>query len=651
MSQSETFTFKTEARQILELMVHSVYSNKEIFLRELISNSSDALDKRRYESISNPALESASELEIRIEADPAARALSIIDNGIGMSRDEVHQFIGTIAKSGAREFLNALKEKKEGDSSPDLIGQFGVGFYSSFMVADKVSLITRRAGTDEATLWESSGQGEYTIGDTTRDEAGTTVTLHLKDPDQEDSLQDYTDSYEIRRIVKKYSDFVSYPIRLTVVKAEEDQAEDADADSDADAAAASDEPLNSMKAIWLRSKEEVTDEEYNEFYKHLTHDWNNPLFRIQAKIEGTLEYRMLLYIPERMPYDLLYSQQALQHGLHLYIKRIFIMDNCRDLLPSYFRFVRGVVDSEDLPLNISRELLQENRQVQRMNKGIVAKLLHELQSLQETDREKYRTFWTQYGAILKEGITMDPDNRAALLDLSLFQTTRSGDEPASLKEYVERMQEGQKHIYYLSGESLAALKDSPHLEAFRSKNIEVLLLSDGSDEFWTHHADKYGDYEFKSAARGALDLDEVQQEDKEEEKPEAKEDRFRGLFAVLSEILSEHVKDVRASARLVDSAACLVIDEADLSPQLEKMMKLMGQQMPKTKRILEINTNHPVAAGLLKHFEKDPSKDANTLFAETLYGMALLAEGGEVDNPAALSKNIGMLLAQALDQS
>lgn len=633
-------------------MVHSVYSNKEIFLRELISNSSDALDKRRYESISQPEMGASSEAEIRIELNPEARTLSISDNGIGMSREEVHQFIGTIARSGAREFLNAMKEKKEGDDSPDLIGQFGVGFYSAFMVADRVELITRRAGTEEATFWESSGEGKYTIGDATREEAGTTVILHLKDADEEDALQDYTDAWEIRRIVKKYSDFVSYPIRLTDLKAksedEGDDKEDGDENADADSA---DEPLNSMKAIWLRSKEEVTDEEYNEFYKHLTRDWSDPLLRVQAKIEGTLEYRILLYIPERMPYDLLYTQQAMQHGLHLYIKRIFIMDNCQELLPTYFRFVRGVVDSEDLPLNISRELLQENRQVQRMSKGIVAKLLQELQRLQEKEPENYLKFWEQYGAVFKEGLTMDMENRETLLDLSLFHTTRSGEKPCSLKDYVSRMQEGQKDIYYLSGESLEALKDSPHLEAFRAKDIEVLLLSDGADEFWTHHAEKYEDFEFKSIGRGALDLDEKKDDEEKDAETEEKTDHYKGLFSVLGEILSDQVKEVRASSRLVDSAACLVVDEADLSPQLEKMMKMMGQQMPATKRILEINTDHAVTAGLLKHFEKDPAKEAMALFAETLYGMALLAEGSNVDNPATLSKNISALLAKALDNN
>lgn len=630
-------------------MVHSVYSNKEIFLRELISNSSDALDKRRYESISQPELASTSEAEIRITLDSEAKTLSISDNGIGMSREEVHQFIGTIARSGAREFLNALKEKKEGEGSPDLIGQFGVGFYAAFMVADRVQLITKRAGTEEATSWESSGQGEYTLGDATRDEAGTTVILHLKEADQEDALQDYTDAYEIRRIVKKYSDFVSYPIRLTDLKAVSEEAkEEGDEEEKVDD---SDEPLNSMKAIWLRDRSEVTDEEYNDFYKHLTRDWNDPLLRVQAKIEGTLEYRMLLYIPERMPYDLLYAQQAMQHGLHLYIKRIFIMENCQDLLPPYLRFVRGVVDSEDLPLNISRELLQENRQVQRMNKGIVAKLLQELQRLQEKEAEKYLQFWEHYGAILKEGLTMDMDNQAALLDLALFHTTQSGDKPCSLKDYVGRMQEGQKVIYYLSGESLDSLKESPHLEAFRAKDIEVLLLSDGADEFWTHHADKYEDFEFKSIGRGALDLDDEKEEEDKDTDTADKEAPYKGLFSVLGEILTDQVKEVRPSSRLVDSVACLVVDEADLSPQLEKMMKMMGQQMPPTKRILEINPDHAVTAALLKHFEADPSKEGITLFAETLYGLALLAEGSEVDNPAALSKNISALLAKALNAS
>ncbi|MCC6144158.1 MAG: molecular chaperone HtpG, partial [Candidatus Hydrogenedentes bacterium] len=419
----EKHEFQTEARQLLDLMIHSIYSNKDIFLRELISNSSDALDKRRFEAVTNPEfLPADTELAIRIERDADARTLSVIDNGVGMSRHEVVELIGTIAKSGTKEFVQALKASKDEGQKAELIGQFGVGFYSTFMVADKVTLLTRRVGEETGTLWESSGDGTYTIQEAERNEPGTTVTLHLKGTDEEDGLSDYTDEYAIRQIVKHYSDFVAYPIKMQVERTEQDYDDEGKVVEGSERKEVKDETLNSMKAIWLRDKSEVTDEEYNEFYKHIAHDWTEPMTRIQAKIEGMLEYRMLLYIPGRAPFDL-YHLSGQHHGVQLYVKRVFIMDDCKALLPEYLRFLRGVVDSEDLSLNISREILQQDRQIQRMRKGIVGKVLDYLGTLRDSDKEKYLTFWNEFGRVLKEGLFQDTENQEKLQDLALFRST------------------------------------------------------------------------------------------------------------------------------------------------------------------------------------------------------------------------------------
>ena len=641
---SERHEFRTEARQLLDLMIHSVYSNKDIFLRELISNSSDALDKRRFEAVRQPELlPEGTELAIRIDADPAARTLSVSDNGIGMTREEVRDLIGTIAKSGTQEFLRALREAKDAAASTALIGQFGVGFYSTFMVADRVELVTRRAGEETATRWESAGDGFYTLDDAAREEPGTTVTLHLKPADEEDGLKDFTREWEIRQLVRQYSDFVAYPVRMEVERTERDGEGEG-----AERTVRALETLNSMKAIWLRGRDEVTEEEYHEFYRHISHDWNDPLLRIQAKIEGTLEYRLLLYIPSKAPWDLAYRHLDKARGVHLYVKRVFIMDDCSDLLPEYLRFVRGVVDSEDLPLNISREILQQNRQIQRMNRGVTAKVLGALKDLAEKDPEKYAAFWAEFGRVLKEGLFQDAENRGALLDLARLRST-AGDAETSLADYVSRMKPGQTEIYYLTGENPETLRRSPHLEGFAAKGWEVLLLSDPVDEVWTGAVEKYGDFALVSAARGTAAAGSEEERKQEEEARGEREKEDAPLLTRMREALGDRVKDVRLSSRLTESAACLVSDEGDLSPQLERILKAMGQEAPAVRRILELNPDHPVMAALRRRHAADRDAPVVAEYAELLLGQALLAEGGQLPDPAAFARRVAELMARAAE--
>ncbi len=641
---SERHEFRTEARQLLDLMIHSVYSNKDIFLRELISNSSDALDKRRFEAVRQPELlPEGTELAIRIDADPGARTLSVSDNGIGMTREEVRDLIGTIAKSGTQEFLRALREAKDAAASTALIGQFGVGFYSTFMVADRVELVTRRAGEETATRWESAGDGFYTLDDAAREEPGTTVTLHLKPADEEDGLKDFTKEWEIRQLVRQYSDFVAYPVRMEVERTERDGEGEG-----AERTVRALETLNSMKAIWLRGRDEVTEEEYHEFYRHISHDWNDPLLRIQAKIEGTLEYRLLLYIPSKAPWDLAYRHMDRARGVHLYVKRVFIMDDCSDLLPEYLRFVRGVVDSEDLPLNISREILQQNRQIQRMNRGVTAKVLGALKDLAEKDPEKYAVFWAEFGRVLKEGLFQDAENRGALLDLARLRST-AGDAETSLADYVSRMKPGQTEIYYLTGENPETLRRSPHLEGFAAKGWEVLLLSDPVDEVWTGAVEKHGDFALVSAARGTAAAGSEEERKQEEAARSEREKEDAPLLARMREALGDRVKDVRLSSRLTESAACLVSDEGDISPQLERILKAMGQEAPAVRRILELNPDHPVMAALRRRHAADPDAPVVAEYAELLLGQAVLAEGGQLPDPAAFARRVADLMARAAE--
>lgn len=642
----ETFEFQAEARQLLDLMVHSIYSNKDIFLRELISNASDALDRRRFQSLTEPHLmPEGTDLYIEIEPNTEARTLTVRDTGIGMSRQEVIDLIGTIAKSGTREFMSVLKKAKEAES-PELIGQFGVGFYSSFMVADKVTLVTRHAGETAGVRWESTGEGTYTLEEVEVPEAGTAVTLHLKSVDSEDGLHDYTEEWKIREIVKKYSDFVAYPIKMEITRTHVPRDDEGKPIEGAkEETVIETETLNSMKAIWLRDKDDVAEEEYNEFYKHVSHDWTPPLEIIRAKIEGTLEYQMLLFIPSRAPFDL-YMRDG-RRGIQLYVKRVFIMDDCKELLPEYLRFVKGVVDSEDLSLNISREILQQNRQIQRIRKGVVNKLLDSLKKLHDTDKDKYLAFWKEFGQVLKEGLYQDNENRDALLDLMLFESTNDPAELTTLREYKDRMKEDQDCIYFMTGESRAAIESSPHLEAFRDKGYEVLILTDNVDELWTQSMFEFDGKRFQSVGKGTVELGSEEERKKAEEELKTKQEEHKSLLECLKQKLDEHVKEVRLSKRLTSSAACLVGDQFDLSPQLEQLMRAANQDVPKTKRILELNPNHPILEKLEAIYKADANDARLSDYAQLLYGQAALAEGNQPPNPGEFAKLVANLMVHA----
>jgi len=612
---AETLEFQAEARQLLHLMVHSIYSNKDIFLRELISNASDALDKLRLAVLRDGLEADASDLHIDIVADKDARTLTVRDNGIGMTRDEVVSLIGTIAKSGTAEMLRQLKES--GTDSRELIGQFGVGFYSTFMVADRVTLISRKAGTEDATRWESDGQGTYTLEDVEAP-VGTSVTVHLRPADEEDALYDYTDDPKIRGIVKKYSDFISFPIRLN----------------------GADEPVNSMKALWARPRSEVADEEYHEFYRHISHDWTDPLEIINMRAEGTFEYEALLFLPSRAPHDLF--QRDGRRGLQLYVKRVFIAEDSRELMPDYLRFVKGVVDAADLSLNISREILQQDRHIQMIRRRLVKKVLSTIKEMQTGAPEKYATLWREFGRAIKEGLLSDAANQRQILDVATFAST-AGDQPTTLADYVSRMKAGQTEIYYLTGETRSQVENSPHMEAFQAQGYEVLLLTDPVDEIWVEAVPDYDGRKLQSIARGAVDLPSGG-----EEKDEAQEGDFAPLLGFLKETLSEQVKEVRLSHRLTTSPACLVSDADDITPTLEKMYRAMGQEVPPVKRILEVNPAHPLVGGLRTAYADRAEDPALPETAELLYGTALLAEGGDLPDPARFAKLLADRLARTV---
>ncbi|MEV4312930.1 molecular chaperone HtpG [Actinocrispum sp. NPDC049592] len=625
----ETLEFQAEARQLLQLMVHSIYSNKDIFLRELISNSSDALDKLRLEAFRDKDLQvDTSDLHIELEADQEARTLTVRDNGIGMSRAEVIDLIGTIAKSGTAELLRKLKETKE--SASDLIGQFGVGFYSSFMVADKVTLLTRRAGETEATRWESAGEGTFTIETVEDAPQGTSVTLHLKPEDSEDHLYDYTADWKIREIVQRYSDFITFPVKMQVEKPAAEEGGEPTREW---------ETVNSMKALWARTRDEASEEEFNQFYKHISRDWTDPLEIIQMQAEGTFEYQALLFIPSRAPLDL-FSRDR-KRGVQLYVKRVFIMDDCEELMPEYLRFVKGVVDAQDLSLNVSREILQQDRQIQLMRRRLVKKVLSTVKSLAA---EKYATFWKEFGAAVKEGLVADFENREAILDVASFASTHDAEKLTTLREYIERMKDGQEHIYYLTGHSRSAIENSPHMEAFRAKGYEVLVLTDPIDEMWVESVLDYEGKQFRSIAKGQVDLDT------EEERKAAGEQQkdFAELVSWLKETLADTVKEVRLSSRLTTSPACIVGDANDMTPTLEKMYRAMGQELPPVKRILELNPGHALVTGLRKAHEERKDDAALAETAELLYGMALLAEGGELADPPRFTRLLADRLAHTL---
>jgi molecular chaperone HtpG len=640
----EQLEFQAEARQLLDLMVHSVYSNKDSFLRELISNGSDALDKLRLEAFRNKDLDvDTSDLHIEIETDTDARTLTVRDNGIGMTRAEVVDLIGTLAKSGTAELRQQLREAKNAAASEELIGQFGIGFYSSFMVADKIELLTRKAGESEATRWESGGEGTYTIETVDDAPQGTSVTLHLKPEDAEDELHDYTAEWKVRNLVKRYSDFIAWPIRMEV-EHREPAASDEEGAGGEETVTIETETLNSMKALWARPKDEVSDEEYKEFYKHIAHAWDDPLEVIAMKAEGTFEYQALLFIPSRAPFDL-FSRDG-QTGVQLYVKRVFIMGDCEELMPAYLRFIKGVVDAQDLSLNVSREILQQDRQIKAIRRRLTKKVLSTIKDLQSERPDDYRTFWTQFGRVLKEGLMSDFDNQDTLLRVSSFASTHSDEEATTLAEYVDRMKDGQTEIFYASGETRQQILKSPHLEAFKAKGYEVLVLTDPVDEVWVGNVTEFDGKPLRSVAKGEVDLDS--DEDKSDAEREEQQKEFADLLVWLKETLSEHVKEVRLSTRLTESPACLITDAFGMTPALARLYRASGQAVPVGKRILELNPSHPLVTGL-RDAHKDRADDRSVAeTAELLYGTALLAEGGALEDPARFAELVADRLARTV---
>jgi molecular chaperone HtpG len=623
----ETMGFQTEVKQLLQLMIHSLYSNREIFLRELISNASDASDKLRFEALHNAALfESDPELKIRIAYDKPSRTLTIADNGVGMSRDEVIANLGTIAKSGTREFFSRLTGDQKKDAH--LIGQFGVGFYSSFIVADRVTVTTRRAGLEpnQGVRWESAGDGEFSIEMLDRPQRGTEITLHLR-ADQEDLLS----GWKLRSIIRKYSDHIVQPI---VMKKEE-----WDKESNEQKPTEEEETVNQASALWTRNKGDVTEDQYKEFYKHVGHDFEDPLAWVHARVEGKSEYTQLLYIPARAPFDLWDRQQ--RHGIKLYVRRVFIMDDAEQLLPNYLRFVRGVVDSSDLPLNVSREILQESKDIESIRNGCTKKILGLLEDMAANGADKFSGFWGEFGKVLKEGVGEDFANKEKIAKLLRFASTHAdtADETVSLDDYLGRMKDGQDKIYYVTADGFNAARNSPHLEIFRKKGIEVLLLSDRVDEWLVSHLTEFSGKPLVSVAKGGLDLGALSDE-AEKQAQQVAADEFKDLVEKIKGSLGERVKEVRVTHRLTDSPACLVADEHDMSGNLSRLLKAAGQSAPNSAPILEINPAHPVVLRL---------REENTRFddwALVLFDQALLAEGGQLEDPATFVRRMNQLLLQ-----
>ena len=626
MTQTERYEFQSEAREVLDLMIHSVYSNPDIFLRELVSNASDAIDKLRIEALGHDELSPlAGNGRITISVDEEARRVTISDNGIGMSRDELVSYLVTIARSGTKEFVQAMKEATV---SGDLIGQFGIGFYASFIVADKVTVESRKAGTpseESAWIWESDGGGSYTLAPGSRKTCGTDVILHLKK--QEDGGTNYLDAWVLRGIVKRYSDFVSYPIYLEKAGKTED----------------ADEPVNSMKALWTRAESDVTDEEYNEFYRHITHDWEEPAERIVYRAEGTNEFHALLYIPARPPMDLFYRDG--EQGVQLYIRRVFIMNDCRELIPEYLRFVRGVVDSEDLPLNVSREILQQDRQVSTIRGGITRKVLETLRKAKRERPDAYEKIWKNFGAVLKEGIVSDAKNREQIMKLALFESVSGAR--VSLEDYVAAMKDGQKSVYYLFGTSREALAASPKLEAFVARGVNVLLLEDPVDEIWVNTVGKFGELSFVSASAEDVDLSELGEAEGNASSERAKEMEECGLLARIKDTLPESVEDVRFSSRLVDSPATFVRKGPALSENMRQFFKSMGQALPQEKRILELNPAHPLIAKIAEATGGKEAGDMDGMCADwtvVLLALAAVSDGERVENPGEFTRTLCRLL-------
>ena len=626
-SNKETLGFQAEVKQLLKLMIHSLYSNKEIFLRELVSNASDACDKLRFEALTDKALlENDADLQIRVSFDPKARTVTISDNGIGMSRQEVIENVGTIARSGTREFLDKLT----GDAAKDahLIGQFGVGFYSSFVVADKVTLVTRRAGltAEHGVRWESDGSGEYTLEIVEKADRGTVVTLHLREGEDE-----FADGTRLRAILRKYSDHITLPIRM--------KEEEWDKDSGKYRTTGKDETVNQASALWARPKVEVTEEQYSEFYKHVAHDFEAPLTWSHNRVEGRKEYTQLLYIPARAPFDLWDREH--RRGIKLYVRRVFIMDDAEHLMPHYLRFVRGVIDSNDLPLNVSREILQESRDIETIRAASVKRVLSMVEDLAENHPEKFATFWKEFGRVFKEGVGEDQANRERIARLLRFASTLkdSDEEAVSLADYVARMKQEQEIIYYITADTFAAAKASPHLEVFRKKGVEVLLMGDRVDEWMMSFLTEFDGRKLQSVAKGALDLGKLEDEaDKKAQEQEAAE--HKDLVERITKSLGERVKEVRVTLRLTESPACLVADEHDMTANLQRMLKAAGQKVPMSRPILEINTHHPLVQRL--QAETDEARFGD--LAAVLFDQSLLAEGGQLEDPAAFVKRLNQLM-------
>ena len=631
MSETSTRTthaFQTEARQLLDLMIHSLYSNKEIFLRELVSNASDACDKLRFEALTDAALmEEDPDLAIEVAFDRAARTITVTDNGVGMSRQEVIDNVGTIARSGTREFVARLTGDRTRDAQ--LIGQFGVGFYSSFIVADRVTLTTRRAGlgADDAVRWESAGEGEYTLETVSRQARGTAVTLHLREGED-----DLLAGPALRAIVQKYSDHVSLPILMRKEEVPGKQADTGDVETT--------EKVNRASALWARPKTEITREQYDEFYKHVAHDFDAPLAHVHARVEGRQEYTLLLYVPRRAPFDLWDRER--RHGVKLYVRRVFIMDGAKELLPGYLRFVRGLIDSNDLPLNVSREILQRSRDVEALRNAAVKRVLALLEELAEQEPEKYAGFWREFGRVLKEGLAEDPGNQERLGKLLRFASTHrdTDDQSVSLADYAARMKDGQEKIYYVTADGFAAARNSPHLEVFRKKGVEVLLLHDRVDEWVVAHLTQFDGKELQSVSRGDLDLGGLADSEEEAKRKQETERSLEPLVERVRKALGDKAKEVRLTHRLVDSPACLVTEQDGISANLERVLRAAGQAVPNVPLVLEINPGHPIVTRL-----KDETDDARVKdWSHILFDQAMLAEGGQLDDPAGFVKRLNELL-------
>ncbi|MBL7076779.1 MAG: molecular chaperone HtpG [Kiritimatiellae bacterium] len=631
--------FKTDVQQLLDLVTHSLYSKKEIFLRELISNASDAIDRVQFEALTNKKLLGKKEQDwkIKITPDKDAGTLTISDNGIGMTVEELETNIGTIANSGTRRFLEELQKNKK-TANAEFIGQFGVGFYASFMVADKVTVITKRAGSDEpAVRWTSDGAGTYTMEDADKEERGTDVILHMRE-----DMDNFLAEYEIRRIVTEYSDYISYPVSMDITRTTKGENE-----GDEEVTTTEEEALNSMKAIWKKMPAEVSEEEYNEFYKHVSHDYTDPLKVIHYRAEGTAEFQALLYLPAQAPMDLFWPDA--KRGLHLYVKNVFINEDCEELLPSYLRFLKGVVDSSDLPLNVSREMLQDDVVIRRIRKSLVTRVLKELADLKKRTPEKFQTFYENFGVVIKEGVHQDFENYDKLKELLLFASSKSEEgKPVSLKDYVARMPEKQKEIYYLTAASLAQAATSPHLEALRDKDYEVLFFVDAIDEWVAQRLTEYDGKKLKAIDRGDIDIHTDEEKAEKDEALKGDAETYKPVIEAIQKHLEEEIQEVKLSTRLTDSACCLVADEMGMNANMERIMKAMNQEMPPVKRVLELNPKHPIMPKLLAALEKDAESSVVADYAELLYDQALLTEGSPIKDPAHFGQLVSKLMVEGL---